>query len=782
MVEELEDTWEPLIEALGPLLASGEEKKREWKKRRSPFQFQSIHPADCAAAVADGWELVRTGKKKAKLRRQKRHDKLLEDRVWCFLYRMGYHCLNEDRFKIRFERDDGTTGLKQIDVFCCDAETSFVIECKSREVRGRRSLQKDLHETISLQNHIRQSIYSAYRDRPKPKIIWVYATSNIIWSEPDVERAASSSIQIITENEIQYYEAFLKHMGPAGKYQILGEFLRGQKVPGLGEDKIPAIRGKIGGQVFFSFVITPRRLLKIAFVNHQALNHPDGRPAYQRMVSSSRLKEIANFIRRGGYFPTNLLINLTERPRFDQISDKHNSDPNIKFGWITLPAKYRSAWIIDGQHRLFGYSALDGTLLDQSLLVVAFEKMETIKEADLFITINHKQKSVPKSLLVSLLADIRMGDAEPKTALVALASAVVRSLYNDKTSPFFRRFSIHGVPPEQNQNLTVSEVVNGLVRSGLLGRVVQKVLVGGPLSGRTDLETIERARRILNGYFEDLRVASPIRWEAGKSAYVSVNPGIRAHLVLIGEIVSYLSHKRKLDFVDSSEEEFVREVCSIARPMFAFFKSASETEVKRRFERKFGEGGVKEYVFGLSELIFQKYSDFGSDDFRVYLDQKGSEQVDEANRFVIEFADSFHSHVIHVLKAIHGTRRLTSGEDAYWDLGIENRKARMSAYERQQADPADKRLPKEAYLDLLDLKDIIRQKNNWSHFENIYSHQMPDERAGKTYYLDWIDRFNEVRRIAAHKSSMRTYQPEDFDFLEWLRTNVAPAIPGVAKA
>ncbi|WP_338808925.1 hypothetical protein V2V90_08815 [Agrobacterium leguminum] len=63
-----------------------------------------------------------------------------------------------------------------------------------------------------------------------------------------MERAEDGKITIITENEIQYFEAFLKHMGPAGKYQILGEFLKGQKVPGLEGIKIPAIKGKISGK------------------------------------------------------------------------------------------------------------------------------------------------------------------------------------------------------------------------------------------------------------------------------------------------------------------------------------------------------------------------------------------------------------------------------------------------------------------------------------------------------------------------------------------------------
>lgn len=84
-----------------------------------------------------------------------------------------------------------------------------------------------------------------FKGKSKPKIIWVYATKNILWSTPDIERADDGEIKIVTENELQYFETFVKHMGPAGKYQILGEFLKGQKVPGLRNVKLPAIRGKI---------------------------------------------------------------------------------------------------------------------------------------------------------------------------------------------------------------------------------------------------------------------------------------------------------------------------------------------------------------------------------------------------------------------------------------------------------------------------------------------------------------------------------------------------------
>jgi DGQHR domain-containing protein len=766
------------FELSGDLISDPKELKSVSRRRRSAYNEDSIHPADLEEKLEQGWEKVRAGKRTIRIRRPKPHHQMLEDRAWNFLYQMGYTELSSDRLVIRFQRASGSAGSKQIDAFACDDETAILIECKSKTERGRRSLQKDLSETAALQDYLRKAVFRHYRDRAKPKLIWLYVTSNIIWSESDIDRARDANIYIVTENELNYFEAFLRHMGPAGRYQILGEFLKGQKIPAMSGMRVPAIRGKLGDHKFYTFVTTARNLLRIAFVNHQALNHPDGRPAYQRMVSSSRIKEIGTYIsEKNGFFPTNLLINFVDSPRFDLISNKENTDASIKFGWLTLPSVYRSAWIIDGQHRLYGYSGLDDKFLDHSLLVLAFDRMDTYKEADLFITINHKQKSVPKGLLVALLADLRMGDADPKTALSALASAVVRKVNQDKTSPLWQRFAMPDVPATTSQNLTISECVNGLNRSGLLGKVVHGQIAPSVFSDETDELTVERARQILNGYFEHLRAANPKRWEAGRQAFVCVNPGIRAHLMLIPEIISYLSHRKGVDFLTASPGEVVDHIVEIAQPMFQFFKSATDEEIKDLYSRKFGEGGVKEYLYNLCETISAASPDFGSEEFKRYLAQKESDVVDEANRFVMGFSERLMDCVIGILKSRYGEARTDSGEPAYWEYGVTGRRVLENSYKKQLADSADRRKPKEAYLDIIDLKEIVETKENWLFFESSFNIALPGEKRGsKKYHTAWIAKFSEIRNIAAHKNALRTYTDDDLEFIDWLRSEVAPRI------
>jgi DGQHR domain-containing protein len=339
-----------------------------------------------------------------------------------------------------------------------------------------------------------------------------------------------------------------------------------------------------------------------------------------RKVTPSRIKEIGGFIKKGGFFPTNLLINFTEKCRFDPLSNKENADPNTKFGWLYLPRKYKSAWVIDGQHRLYGYSNIDEKHWDQNIAVIAFEEMDTKDEADLFVTINHKQKSVPKSVIVSLQSDLKWGSDDPQERLSALCSRLVKTLNSDPTSPFFQRFAVQGVVAKENQSLTMPEVVNGLNKSGLLGKTIHKgILSPGPLSGATDDDTNDRARRVLNGYFGKLREANTTRWEAARSAYVSTNPGIRAQVLLVADVIKYLQVKEDIEPQLLDEDTLLKHVLRVVRPVFEFISDADNADIYDKFSRKFGEGGVREYADNLAELVLEKFRDFGSEDFKTRL-------------------------------------------------------------------------------------------------------------------------------------------------------------------
>jgi Holliday junction resolvase len=199
--------------ALSPLLITKPEKLAAYTKRKDQFLYESILPSDTEKYETAGWILHKESKTRVRMKRLKQYNQSLCDQVWCLFYRMGYPELNGENFKIRYTQADGSIGEKKMDVFAKDDETVVVIECKAKETRGRKNLTKDLQETASLQKAISVAIRKHYGGNFKPKIILAYVTNNIIWSEADLEQACASNIRVITENEMQYFDAFIKHMG-----------------------------------------------------------------------------------------------------------------------------------------------------------------------------------------------------------------------------------------------------------------------------------------------------------------------------------------------------------------------------------------------------------------------------------------------------------------------------------------------------------------------------------------------------------------------------------------
>ena len=68
-----------------------------------------------------------------------------------------------------------------------------------------------------------------------------------------------------------------------------------------------------------------------------------------------------------------------------------------QIGTLHLPKQYRSVFIIDGQHRIFGYSG-SKYAGKNTIPVVAMVNLEKEEQVKLFMEINENQKAVPKNL------------------------------------------------------------------------------------------------------------------------------------------------------------------------------------------------------------------------------------------------------------------------------------------------------------------------------------------------------------------------------------------------
>jgi len=637
-----------------------------------------------------------------------------------------------------------------------------ITECKSAKKLGRKSLQKDIEEFGNLKGPISRAIKEYYGRDFKPKIIWLFVTENVVWSKPDRERAVGQNVRIITERELRYYLQIADHLKTAARYQFLAEFLKDQDIPGLTNVVVSAIRGKLGGRKFYTFVTTPRHLLKIAFVNHRSLNDPDGAPTYQRLVGRSRLRQIGQFLLNGGFFPTNILVNFVRKVRFDVV--KRDELADVVYGRLYLPNRYRSVWIIDGQHRLYGFAHLEDEYLNQNIAIIAFEKMSIEQEADLFVTINHEQKSVPKTLLDDLEGELKWGSDVPSERIGAVGARLINILNADIGEPFYNRVTQQGIKATNRTCLTVPALKDGLRRSGLLGRTImkRKVYEPGPFSGSKDSETLDRARAALNHFFSLIRDSNQSQWEKGRTGFLCTNVSIQGHLFLLSSLIKYMEVNKSLDPKQLTPQEIIMELEEYVDPVLEYLAKTNDLQIEKDFRVPFGSGGPPEYYYRLCRLVKKEFADFipeGMDDWEA---EQSGEKIAIADSKIKKLNVKVQAYIFNTFKEKYGSQK-----DAYWHKGVVDKKIKTRAYEKSLDDDDEERLPLENYVDFIEYKKIVENKTHWPLFKVVFDIPEPGEK-GYSKNLRWMERINELRRIPAHPTEKRHYKVDDFDYIDFI--------------
>ena len=171
----------------------------------------------------EGWVLDKRLKTQVWMRRPKKHDVVFEDRVWAVCARLGFTSLSRDRsLKILYGKLPNEA--KQIDVLAADDEVVLVIECKSSEAEQSPTHQfKTEIESIS---GFREGLVGILRQQfPNHKIRFVFATNNINITQDTLDRIESAGISHLDEEAVDYYHELADHLGPAAKFQLLGNLL-----------------------------------------------------------------------------------------------------------------------------------------------------------------------------------------------------------------------------------------------------------------------------------------------------------------------------------------------------------------------------------------------------------------------------------------------------------------------------------------------------------------------------------------------------------------------------
>lgn len=734
-------------------LVSGDELRIVYNARVKRVDEKTITAASAKALQMkreaeehDGWQLAKQNKSSLRMQRAKPEDRQLEDDVWSLFYRMGFKEMNADR-NFMVTGKDGSSR-RQLDVFAKDDETIFIVECTHSRDGGAKSIKGLLDKVEAVREDVIAAVRSKYGRDSKLKVKLAIATRNVDVRTADRDRAAAAKVPIITEADLKYFQGLTGILKVAARYQFLGRYLRDEKVEGL-RTSVPATRGRVGDTTFYSFLISPHDLLRIAYISHMGRTSNDDLGTYQRMVKPARLKEIGAFIDEGGTFPTNIVVNIKrDGLRFD-AKEKFGETAT---GMLELPGQYGCAWVVDGQHRLYGY-AYAGRDADEDRSVVsvlAYENLPARSEIEMFVDINTKQVKVARNLVNELISNLNIDDEDPRKRLEAICARTVLNMGSDKASPLKDRILTIGSEKTNSKCLTLTSLVDGMEGNNLVGTVQRPtarygtpLLQPGPLGhlSTEPADIIRKSQRTLQLYFALFADGAPAHWELGdaKGGYLCTNLGLRALLVLLRKLIGFVE-RDGTRVVSMSPEEIVEAVGPYAQPVIGFFAQASASSVAYFRNRGSSLTSVDQNAMQMMAIVASARPDFDLPEIKAYLDSQDAAGTEQARDMILEIHKILYDDVVSTLKAHYGEVR-----DAWWITGVP-KQVRIDCDVRYNTE-GDTSRDRWQSLNLIDYSEIVIYGDNWDSFKDRYNFY---GKGAKAKLARWIGRISRLRNITTH--------------------------------
>lgn len=718
---------------------------------------------------SEGWDIIKEYKSGTRVEKAKPEDVLFEDEVWTLCAKMGFHVLNKDRYyRIPYSSHDEKL-TQQIDVLAADDETMLIIECKSTQGEPKQSSFKEAIEAIGgKKDGILTTVRQLFPDR-KYKVKFIFATRNYYLSEQDKNRLDNYGILHFDDETFKYYQDLTKHLGFAAKYQLLGNVFEGQEIPEI-ENKIPAIKGKMGGYTYYSFSIEPDKLLKIGYVLHRSKANRKLMPTYQRLIKKSRLKAVKNFVDDGGFFPNSIIINIDtggKNLRFESSSSQVENSIS-KIGILHLPKKYRSAYIIDGQHRLYGYigSVYGGS---NTIPVVAFVNLDRKQQVELFMQINENQKPVPKNLRNTLNSDLLWKSENKNDQIKALKLQLALDLGEELDSPLYDRIITGENPKTSRRCITIETIKVGLDRSNFFGTFDKySIKEDGTFYKGNNESTLSHLLPYLKLCLGYIKESMPEEWIKGEQddGLLVTNGQIESLIRIFSDIADHLTKTSNIQIKACSATEIFNESEYYLAPLVDFYKGLSH-EARQELRKSYGVAGRTKVWRTLQKCINAVRQDFQPEGLEKYWKDEDKRYNEESFKIIRDIETFMKNDFKNKLEGVHGKNWFKLGvPKAVYD------KATALASEKNYTitDGSAEVHPWDC-LTLIDYRRIATYSANWS---NIFdkSYTRPGEEkisGGKEAKTEWMQKLESIRNNNFHSYSVKE---EEYNFLvalhDWL--------------
>lgn len=705
------------------------------------------------------------------VKRDKPIDEQFEDKVWVLFANMGFTNMNKDRnFEMSYDfRNPDFT--QQIDVFAADDETVLIVECKATEEIRDGVFKKPIEALHGQMDGLRKE---AMKKFPGCKVKFIWATHNFIMNKADLAKLNDWGIVHFSDALIEYYIELVRHLGTSAKYQLLGNLFANTEIRNM-EEKIPAIQGKMGGYTYYSFSIEPERLLKISYVLHRNEANKNMMPTYQRLIKKKRLQEIRKFVDNNGYFPNSLIISIDTGGKglqFDQANLKVDSCIS-RLGILHLPKKYRTAYIIDGQHRLYGYTDSEYALKN-TIPVVAFVDLDRKEQIKLFMDINENQKAVPKTLRVTLNADMFWDSDDYNERRQALRSKVAQMLGEEETSPLLSRVVIGENESSPLKCITVEAVQTALKKCNFFTMYGKNNVIvrDGTFDLGTNQETCDLFYTFIEECLKYIKKYCEIEWNKGEtsSGILTINRGIQAIIRVINDVTNMLVSRSEVSPKVDKVAEVIRQVCDYLDPLIEYINKLP-IEQKKELRSYFGGGADTRFWRTFQKAIADARADFSPEGLDEYWRDEAKTFNDESIKLLREIEIKVKSTMAQNLEIKHGKNWIITGlpKNVYTKA---KKEADNQNYDIIANGGASEIVTIWDCITLAECKEIILNGKNWSEiFETVFVRPEEEKIAGgRLAKTQWLIKLNSI----SNKLLKATYSvsTEEYGFIksiyDWL--------------
>lgn len=758
---------------------------RIYKAKSSKFHERSIDHSMVDEYLQSGWEEYgKPLKTKTRLRKAKSHSTQFKDDIWCQLYRLGYRCFNiSSDFNLPFGKE--SFERRQIDVLAVDDDSILVIECKSAEKPSRPpSFKTDFEALQQRMNGHRKALEQLFGKGRRIK--YVLATRNLRISKDsaDALRLQGAGGFLFNDNAYDYVEGLLKAYRDAAHYQYRAIIFKGLDI-NKERIEVPAIEGTMGGKVYYMFSLEPEILLKIGFVLHRTRANEAELPTYQRLLVSSRLKGINRFIEDGGYFPNSIILNFSKTLRKVEFQAHNRGDVSrARTGILKIPNAYAVAYIIDGQHRVYGY-ANTTRKTSNTIPVVAFVGLEPAEQLEMFMDINQNQKAVSPTLRITLEEDLYWDASRLDSRIKALRSSIIQHLSSDQTGPLFGKIAIG----EDKAALSAKPFADSLVRCGLLPEAKGNQFVSKApnytlydIGSQDHPKEMQKAKKsvvaLINNcyqraeeFFSDDEAAFEryILNNRGTFAFISLIGSLNSHLILTGKLLPTSSTDERFDFMSSYLD--------------ALFDALDKVtdEDKERLLGKLGSGAENTWFKLFQSFVGDQHPDYEPPDLLDWRERQDKELQDTGRQLGTDIER-------HLKRVVIGNLRTIFGENWDIEIGAIQRECESRAKEQMEKNYKEglgrKEIPWTDQFFINDYKKIIDKY--WSKipescppdFKTFERHFAVDIGHGfnsKTEKLKWLSIFNSYRNNWAHEGTKeKGLNREEVGFLRDVHRKLIP--------